>query len=178
MKKLLTIAAILALAGCAQTGSVLQGVNDSLKAANKALAGGSTIQTLGDAGGYQPVNLNVPGDKDVCDQTAYLDGFKTGYVLSWNQLVDGRATLFRLNMQNRPNDAAAKRNYSVYQGKRIIYGDAGSKESLYGVKWDSSGKITNFCQSNGYTKGKNAGTTAASTDFRSLQALEVPGGIG
>ena len=51
MKKLLTIAAILALAGCAQTGSVLQGVNDSLKAANKALAGGSTIQTLGDAGG-------------------------------------------------------------------------------------------------------------------------------
>lgn len=177
MRKLLLIGAIIALAGCAQTGNVLQSVNESLKAANKTLAGGGTIATLGEANGYQATNLSVPADRDVCDQTAYMDGFKTGYVQSWNQLVDGRANLFRLNLQNRPKDTAAKANYKLYHGKKIVYGDAGTKEVLYGVKWDASGKITNFCQSNSYTKGKNAGLTAASNDFRTLQQQEVAGGI-
>lgn len=173
MRKLLLIGVIAALAGCAETGNVLQGMNDSLKSINKSLAGGTSISSLGDASGYQAVNIAVPGDSSVCDQGAYTDGFKTGYVQSWNQLVDGRGNMFRLNLQNRPKDATAKQNYELYRTKKIVYRDAGNKDVQYATQWDTTGKITNFCQSNGYTKGKTAGLSAASNSFHSLQAQEL-----
>ncbi len=172
MKNLILIAAILVLAGCAEGGSVLQNISSTLQALN----GGGTIQKLGDEGGYQPVNLSVPSEPGICDRTAYMDGFKTGYVNTWNKSVSSSATNFRLGVELHPKDTAAKHNYALYKNKQIIY--SSGKESLYVAKWDDQGNITNSCQSSGFMSGKHNGNTAGSADLGALQAQEVSGGTG
>ena len=168
MRKLVLIGFIAALSGCAN----LQGVNDSLKQINGALAGAHSgpVGQLGDGTGYQPVfNVSVPGG--VCNQQAFLDGFKDAYLQNWNQFVSTKVSQFTAQSMASPKDQNAKQNLAFYKARTI--GTKGYIGHQMDYKMDVSSFNANNCPYQSYQKGQSAGMDAVATNWKATVAQEL-----
>lgn len=167
MRKLVLVGVVVSvLAGCAN----LQDLNDSLKKTNAALSGATSrpVGQLGDGTGYQPVfNIDMPGG--VCNQQAYVDGFKDAYILNWNQFVDTKISLF--SAQSRNGVRTAKQNLALYKSR--VIGTKGYLGHQMDYKMNLSSFNADNCPYLSYTKGQNGGMEAVAADQKAIVAQEL-----
>lgn len=156
------------LAGCTvplvpELNTNLSSVNASLRHMNDNLRGASSAP---------PTVAAAPAD--VCDRAAFQAGFNDQYVTRWNREIGSRKALYRLQSQQHPEDAAARQNYALYQGKSLRGKAVGGQD--YVLKIDPNWHIQNACQSHSYQQGEIAGMRAVDQDLRALAAQESRSG--
>ncbi len=171
MRKFALIGLVAALAGCAGLQDGLKNVNDSLKSANATLAGAhsAAVGQLGDGSGYQPA-LNVAVPAGVCNQQAFIDGFKDSYLVSWNQQVGTKVAQYTAEASQAHASAAAKQNLALYKARMI-----GAKKYVghaMDYKLDVSSFNADNCPYRSYQKGQSAGMDAVASDWKALVAQE------
>ncbi|WP_106852945.1 hypothetical protein [Caballeronia novacaledonica] len=101
---------------------------------------------VGSANGYHLMLKTTPPSQ-VCDDSAFADGVRYGYALTWNRLVG----------EDVRNGGKARRKF-----------DASTVHSLddqYKIQWDGKERV-NACASDGYLIGRVVGTHLAGVDMR------------
>lgn len=168
MRKLVLIGLVAALTGCAS----LEEVNDSLRKANSALSGANSraIGQLGDGTGYQPpLNVAMPGG--VCQQQAFIDGYKDAYLQSWNQRVSLKVMQYTAEAKKANASPTASKNLALYQSH--VIGAKGYVGHATKYKLDVSSFSADNCPYQSYQKGQSAGMDAVSGDWKDLVNKEL-----
>lgn len=132
------------------------------------------VVELGSAGGWQ-VSEQVQIPDDVCNSVAYIEGYKGSYMLEWNRVVVGKASLFALQTKagNRGTSAAdAAHNLDLYRGKNFNLRGYNDQSAQYGPQGLVSQDKQIQCSALSHFKGKNAGTTASLQAIRKLETQE------
>ena len=162
LQRLLPIT-VLALAACAPLPSLppLPG----MQPAGRSVA-------LGPAGGYQQPNMTVQVAVDACNADAFIEGYKADYYLTWNQFVGPKEGIYQQLARQQPSNARAAWNLALYKGKRFNLNGYDNKTSVYGMQNLTSTDYAVRCAATSYQKGKNAGTAAAMSAYKQLEAQE------
>ncbi len=162
LKRLLPIAAV-ALAACAPLPPLppLPGMQPAARSV-----------ALGPAGGYQQPNVTVQVAADACNADAFIEGYKADYYLTWNQFVGPKEGIYQQLARQQPSDARVAWNLALYKGKRFNLNGYDNKTSVYGMQNLTSQDYAIRCAATSYQKGKNAGTAAAMSAYKQLEAQE------
>lgn len=166
MWKVVMIGLVVALTGCAN----MQEVNDSLKKINSTLSGTRTVEVskLGDGTGFQPVlRVEVPGE--VCNQQAFMDGYKDNFVKYWNQHVFTKIMRFDSEATLKPKDPNVKANLAMYKERMIGTKNTRSHFQDYPLNVNYA---ADNCPFRSYQKGQSAGIDAVTASEKTLIPLE------
>lgn len=154
MKKMMILLVSISVVACASQKTV---------EGNERLIGGSE-------GYLKYVDLQAP--EDACNKQAFKEGFISSYLLTWNDWVGAKERYFSNASFSEPVESAARQNHLMYQ-KKIF--------NLAGLDLDSRPYSTDNayrdevarCAVTSYGRGRNAGTVAATDDFKDLEKREA-----
>lgn len=118
---------LIILSGCAN----LPQLNTSLAQFNPSVS--VPVGQLGDGTGYQPIfNISIP--TGTCNQQAFIDGFKDGYLSGWNSSVhekindlDGHVPKSKLLAYR--SKLIGSENYQTHAGSYPLFGPYGYQDT-------------------------------------------------
>jgi hypothetical protein len=116
--------------------------------------------------------MTVQVAADACNADAFIEGYKADYYLTWNQFVGPKEGIYQQLARQQPSNARAAWNLALYKGKRFNLNGYDNKTSVYGMQNLTSTDYTVRCAATSYQKGKNAGTAAAMSAYKQLEAQE------
>lgn len=132
------------------------------------------VQMVELGGGGWQVSERVQIPDDVCNPAAYVEGYKSSYMIEWNRVVVGKANLFALQAKsvNRGTSAEAAHNLELYRGKVFNLRGHNDQSAQYGPQGLVSQDKKIQCSALSHFKGKNAGSTASLEAIRKLETQE------
>ncbi|VXB30239.1 conserved exported hypothetical protein [Burkholderia sp. 8Y] len=140
-------------AAAASAAQAAQAASAAAAAKAAAAASGPTEQRIavGGASGYH-VTVKTTPPAQVCDNTAFADGVRYGYALTWNRLV---------------GEAIRENGGKPVKGKLGKFDPSAihSEDDQYKIQWNGKER-TNACASDGYLIGRIVGTHLAGVDMR------------
>ncbi|WP_244817190.1 hypothetical protein [Caballeronia sp. Lep1P3] len=141
-------------AAAASAASAAQAASAAAAAKAAAPAPGPTEQRIvvGGASGFR-VTVTTTPPAQVCDNTAFADGVRYGYALTWNRLVGEEA--------RASGGKPAKTKLAKFDPSAIH-----SQDDQYKIEWNGKERA-NACASDGYLIGRVVGTHLAGVDMRS-----------
>ena len=120
-------------------------------------------ETFGSPGGYVKT-LKIAPPPDICDPDAYINGYRHGYMLSWNQEIKKILDMYGSTLRQNPQDAKAKADSEFYMGKLFDLGNVDQEENRYGFV-----PSTPDCEFRSNNFGRRQGTIDSVRDVGALK---------
>lgn len=124
------------------------------------------VETFGSPGGYMR-KVEVLPRMDICDPDGYINGYRYGYMMTWNQEVTKYLQAYDAVLSQNPKDSKALAKSSYYKKRLFKLDNINQKENRYGFVPPS---VT--CESDSYATGRGQGIRDAIRDAGGLQTTE------
>ena len=124
-------------------------------------------ETFGSPGGYVKT-VKVTPRMDSCAPDAYINGYRYGYMMAWNQAITKNSEIAAEALRQNPHDSTAQANNRLYQAKLFNLGNINQAENRFDYVPPSV-----VCESNSYALGRGQGEKDAIRDVTALRATEA-----
>ena len=124
-------------------------------------------ETFGSPGGYVKT-VKVTPPLDSCAPDAYINGYRYGYMMAWNQAITKNLEIADAALRQNPHDSAAQANRRLYQAKLFNLGNINQVENRFDYVPPSVA-----CESTSYVQGRGQGEKDAIRDVAALRATET-----
>ena len=107
------------------------------------------VITFGSPGGYiKTIKLAPP--PNICDPDTYINGYRPGYMMSWNREIIEKLNMYGEALRLNPQDAQTKSRAEFYKSKLFDLSNVYQKENRYGFVPSSP-----ECEFHGRERGMN-----------------------
>lgn len=119
-------------------------------------------ETMGGPGGFVKTVQVIP-PRDVCDINAYINGYRSSYMLNWNKELEKRIDGLKPELERNPQDASTKARYDRYKSLIFDLKTINDKETRFGFVPSSV-----ECEIHSNTLGQGHGRKDAAKDIDEL----------